>query len=295
MGARLIRVICGGLVLSLVLSACSLSESNNDDPATAAATVTADTVPPSATESGAPTSTALPSPTEQATATSTETPEPTATSSPTATPSPTPTSTPTATPIPVIENPFDNVPQPDTVLENFTVSYQGEFATPEGGVESIEVFIEQSSPTRYHLRAAAGVEIWVIDDATFFRNPDGSVFQIQSAIDPVLVSPAAYLIQIPNPADVPSALQVGQEEIEGRLATHYQVDADQIGQFGLAQDQTVTDPEGEIDIWIDVELGFISRMHVDVEWTNESGARQSAVAELLVSAVGTTQEIQAPI
>jgi hypothetical protein len=282
--------VCGILVLALAISGCSIS-GDDDDPATA----TADVAPPTQADSIDPTATELASPTEPASATATETTEPTATSSPTATASSTATASATATELPEVENPFANVPQPDTVLENFTLSYQGEFGPPQGETESLEIFIEQSAPTRYHLRAAAGVEIWVIEDATYFRNPDGSVFQIQSAIDPVLVSPAAYLIQIPDPADVPSALQVGQDDVDGRSATHYQVEADQVGRFGLAQDQTITDPDGEIEIWVDDELGFISRMLVDVEWTDETGSRQSAVAELLITAVGTTQEIQAPI
>ncbi len=36
-------------------------------------------------------------------------------------------------------------------------------------------------------------------------------------------------------------------------------------------------------------------MVLDVEWTDENGARQHANIDLLVTAVGSTPEIQAPI
>jgi hypothetical protein len=273
----------------MFIAACSVGGGEDD----VTPTEIADAIPPSATGAVAPSAT--PEPTGTATATSTSTS--TSTPEPTATPSPTPTRTPTptATPFPEIENPFANLPQPDQVLENFTLSYTGAFGTPDGGTESIEIFIEQSSPTRYHLRTGAGVEIWVVEDATYFRNPDGSVFQIQSAVDPVLISPAAYLIQIPNPVDVPSALEIGEDEVEGRPATHYRVDADQVHQFGLDAERTVADPEGQIDVWIDRELGFVSRLDMDVNWTDENGQAQSAVADLTVSAIGTTAEVQPPI
>lgn len=194
----------------------------------------------------------------------------------------------------MIEEPFAGLRQPDAVLENFTVSYRGEFETSQGGVEGIEIFIEQSSPNRYHLRSGPDVEIWVIDGATYFRNPDGSVFQIQSAVDPVLVSPAAYLIQIPNPSNVAEATEVGDEDVQGRPAMYYRIEAERLDEFGLTEG-TVEDPEGEIDVWIDQEHGYISKMLVEVEWEDENGERQSAQLELIVSEVGTTPEVQPPI
>lgn len=281
---------------ALILASCSISGGDDDD----------DSPPPTATATDEPANTATLAPelteTETAapTATGTATPEPTssptATASPTATSTPTSTSTPTATPIPIVQNPFENVPPPDIVLENYKVIYAGEVITPEGGTETLDIAIEQSSPTRYHLKAGEEVEIWVIEDATYFRNPDdGSIFQIPSAVDPGLVSPAAYLIQVPDPANVPEALSTGEEEVDGRPAAHYSVSADQIGAFGLAEGETINDPEGTIEIWIDNELGFISQMDIDVEWTDENGTRQSADIDLLVFDVGTTGEIAPPI
>lgn len=274
--------------IALILSACSIT--GDDDPA---ATPDADATIETTSAPTGPTATPE-EPPATPTLTTTPTLTPTATSTATATETATPTPSPTPTPLPVIENPFAELRQPDAVLENFTVSYRGEFETAEGGVEGLEIFIEQSSPNRYHLRSGADVEIWVIDQATYFRNPDGSVFQIQSAVDPVLVSPAAYLIQIPNPSNISEALEVGEEEVQGRPATQYQVEPAQFDEFGLAQG-AVEGPEGEIDIWIDQEHGFISKMLFEVEWQNESGATLTAQAELLVSDVGTTPEVQAPI
>jgi hypothetical protein len=277
---------CGLLLLALLLAACSVSGDDDDD---APPTATADAPPPTATEAAAPTDTAEP----ELSATATETPEPTATA--TLTPTPTNTPTPSPTPYPEIGNPFGNLTQPNDVLENFTLSYRGEFSGPEDTVEGIEIFIEQSSPTRYHLRTDAGVEIWVVEDQTYFRNPDGSVFPIQSAVDPILISPAAYLIQIPDPRAVPSALEVGRDDVEGRPATMYSVDPAQIEQFGLSGEQTVQNPEGRIEVWVDEELGFVSRLRVDVEWTDENGQERKARTRLLVSNVGATPEIQPPI
>ena len=285
-----VLILSGVLIASLLFAACSINGGNDND---STATATEDVAPDltateaqesTATETPEPTATLEPTPTETATATAT--PEPTST----------PTSTPTATPIPIEENPFADAPSPDLVLENYTVTYSAEIQTPEGEPETIDIFIEQSSPNRYHLRAGEEVEIWVIDGATYFRNPDdGSVFQVPTAVDPGLVSPAAYLIQVPSPAGIPEALRVGEEDVNGRPAIHYSVDADQIEQFGLAEDETVTDPEGDVDVWIDQELGFISRMEIDAEWTDETGARQSAVIDLLISDVDSTAEIAPPL
>lgn len=290
--------IAGGiLIATLLLAACSISgDDEGSDP-----TVTATDAPaPESTSTATLEPTATEAPSETPEPTSTPEPTPTATETPTPEPTPTSTATPTATPIPIVENPFADAPSPDLVLENYTISYSGEVETPEGGTETIEIFIEQSSPDHYHLRAGAAdaeVEIWVIAGATYFRDPDdGSVFQVPTTVDPGLISPAAYLIQVPDPSNVPEALAVGEEDVDGRPATHYSVTAEQIEQFGLAdEDETVIDPEGDIDIWVDNELGFISRMEFDVDWTDENGERQSAVIDLLVSNVGTTPEIVAPI
>lgn len=287
-------ILLGALLAATLISGCSVSgdeADSEDEPPTATEVAPQQATP---TEDAAPTATEPP----PGTATSTDTPVPTSTSTATATPEPTPTATasPTATPIPIVQNPFADVTTPDAVLENYTVNYFGEFTTPEGGTESIEMFIEQSDPTHYHLRAGGEVEIWVVGDETYFKNPDdGSVFLIPATVDPGLVSPAAYLIQVPNPSNVPEAKAVGEDEIDGRTATHFSVTAEEYQQFGLTEDETVIDPEGQIDVWIDQELGFISQMKMDVEWTDETGARQAAVLEFSVTKVGTTPEIVAPI
>ncbi len=299
---RLAWLAVGALTIAIVVSACSVSVGGDDESDDSAPTATEASQPD--LEDGTPTATEAPAPTDepQATATATGTPEPTVTSTATATSTPeptltpTPSATPTATPIPIVENPFANAPAADAVLENYTVEYSGTFETPEDGIETIELFIEQSDPTHYHLRAGAEVEIWVIDTTTYFRNPDdGSIFPIPAAVDAGLVSPAAYLIQVPNPANVPQALAVGEDDIDGRPATHYSVTAEQIEQLGLADDQQITDPEGDFDVWIDQELGFISQMAIDAEWTDEAGVRQSAVLDLVITRVNTTPEIVAPV
>jgi len=293
---RFTRVLFGMLLIALVATGCSISGDDDDGDEDTVNATEASQPEPSPTDAVEPTATLAP----EVTATSTHTPEPTATATATetATPEPTPTATATATatPIPIVDNPFADVAPPDAVLENYTVDYAGEFQLPEGGTETIEMFIEQSDPAHYHLRVGAEVEIWVIGAETYFRNPDdGSVFPVPSAVDPGLVSPAAYLIQVPNPANVPEALAVGEEDIDGRSATHYSVTAEQFAQFGLTEDQTVIDPEGDIDVWIDQELGFISRMIMDVEWTDETGTRQAVMLEFTITMVGTTPEVVAPI
>ena len=283
-------VIIAIIAITTILSACSISgDSDDPDPSP---TEVADIAPTATDAPDVPTATTEPT----ATATATTTPTSTATPEPTATATATPSPTPTATPIPIVQNPFADAPSPDLVLENYTITYFGEFDTENTDPETLDLFVEQSSPAHYHLRAGTEVELWVIEDATYFRNPeDGSVFQIPSAVDPGLISPAAYLIQVPNPANVPQALEVGTDEVEGRPATHYSVSGDLIALFNQAEDQTVNDPEGEINVWIDQELGFVSKMDVDMEWTDETGVRQSAIIDLVVSMVGTTAEISAPV
>lgn len=301
MSRTVARVCVPLLFLPLLVAGCSIFDSGEDSEPTAtvaaktdaSATATSEDVAV-ASVTMAPTTAPTTAPTPSATPTTA--PTATATPSPTPTLTPTPEPTATATPIPIAENPFLNVPSPDVVLENYTVTYTGVFETPQDGQQTLEIFIEQSGPNRYHLRAGPEVEIWVIDTATYFKNPDdGAIFLIPSAVDPGLVSPAAYLIQVPNPANVPQALVIGQESIDGRPATHYRATADQVQQLGLADDQTMIDPEGVFDIWIDAELGYISQMLIDVEWTDENGERQASDIDLIITRVGSTPEVVAPI
>ena len=293
MNHHLCRVALVAIVAGLILSACSLNDDAESEPTAAIAPDQQPSPTPTerATATNPPEATSTPLP-----PTATTPPIPTATPTPTTPPTPTPTPTATATPIPIVENPFANAPSPDAVLDNYTISYTGEFNLPDGSTETLEIFIEQSSANRYHLRAGPEVEIWVVDDATYFKNPDdGTIFLVPSAVDSGLVSPAAYLIQVPDPAEVPQALAVGSESIDGRQAVHYVVTVEQFAQFGVTEGQTVLDPEGEIEVWIDDELGFISQMLMDVEWTDETGQRQDALINLTVTAVGSTPEIVAPI
>lgn len=281
----------------LVLASCSIGGGDDDDDESRVETpeVTA-TTELTATTEPSPTETAEPTPTATATATSTPTPTPTSTSTPT------PSPTPTATPLPVVENPFADAPMPDAVLENYTLSYRANFTSDDAPMDQIELLIEQHSPTSFHVNASGNpetgreaIELWVAGEQTFLREPGGEIFELPSTVDPTLFSPSAYVILTPDLSDTPRALEQGVEEVEGRQTTRYLVSAEHVAQSGLAEGSDEQDPEGEMEVWVDTEQGFIVRMVADVAWTDENGARRKAEIDYLISNVGSTPEIGAPV
>jgi hypothetical protein len=277
-------------VVSITLAACSLTGDSDSDPAP---TPTAES-----TATTAPSATSMPTATVEPTAT--ETPNPTATATATPSPTPSPTPTPTATPDPRVANPFNQVVTPDTALDNYTLQYTGTFR-PEATDPDISILIEQSSPTAYHIRLnrndsspGESAEFWVVDGSTYYRSPDGSVFELPGTGDLNLQSPSAYVILVPEVTGVQQARALGEEDLDGRPTIHYEMDAEALQQIGIDGTQTMTDPEGVIDVWVDIQGGFVSKLTADVTWTNADGQTDVARIDYAVTAIGSTAPIQPP-
>lgn len=293
---RLFFVLAAFLV---VFGACSFGGDDDDD---------GDETPTSTTVSGVETatSTAEPTetePTEEPTATATETATATATSTPEPTNTPTPSPTPSPTPEPIVTDPFGSIQLPDTVLQNFTLEYSTSSSGGEQSRGSLGIYIEQFNPNQFYVRTEGdevsgveAVEIWVTADATFFRPPGGEVSEIPGAMDSTLFSPGAYLILTPDLSDVPEATDLGTEEVNGIVTRHYRFDAEDMDDdTALPEESELTDPQGEVDVWIDEERGIAIRMEGDVSWEDENGERIELELFYELSAIDSTAEIQPPV
>lgn len=281
----------------VLLAACTLGgDDDDDDGDVPTATETA-----TETQTEQPDSTATEEPTE--TATATESPSPTATETREPTNTPTPSPTPSPTPEPTVTDPFASIELPDTVLENFTLEYSTSSTGGEQSRGTLNIYIEQFNREQFYVRTEGdevsgveAVEIWVTADATFFRPPGGQVSEIPGAVDSTLFSPGAYLILTPDLADVGEATDLGTEEIDGRTARHFRFDAEQMDDdTALPEESELTDPEGEVEVWVDEELGVALRMLGDVSWEDEEGERIEMELSYELSAIDSTPEIQPPM
>lgn len=284
-----LKIVCVAAI-SLALAACSINGDSDSDPAP--------TPTPESTAISEPSATAMSTATLEPTAT--ETPEPTATATVTPSPTPSPTPTPTATPDPRVSNPFNQVVTPDVALDNYTLQYTGRYRT-DATDPDISILVEQSSPDAYHIRLnrndtspGESAEFWVLDGTTYYRSPDGSVFELPGTGDLNLQSPSAYIILIPEVTGVFEARALGEEQVEGRPAIHYQMDPQALQRIGIDGTQTMTDAEGVIDVWIDIQGGFVSRLTADVTWINAENQPDLAQIDYSVTQIGTTPAIQPP-
>jgi hypothetical protein len=227
-------------------------------------------------------------------------PTATVTATPTASPTPTVTSTPTPD---IVEAPFATVVRPETVLTNYTVVYAAEF-TGAGATEdgTIDLLIEQSAPDAYHLliqsegAAASLTEYWYVAGRAFFRGVDGQVFEVTGSVDPSTFSPSAFLISVPPVISILRAERGEVEQVEGRDATYYSVEAVDAGPFAAPQDGSgFNNPEGELEVWIDNQQNFVAQLNADLKWTDNAGAERTMVIEYRVSRVGTTPQVNPPI
>lgn len=305
-------LLAAALLLVPLLGACSVAgiggDDDDDEPEITA------TMP---SESGAgdeseaqPTPAPDDTPTATAEPTATATDEPTATATETPAPTATPTVTPTATPVPptptpdlTVQDPFGDLTTPNVALDNYTLRYVAEFTgLPDdpAGEARIEIQIQQHSPENYHMvvinqTEGMSTEFWVIDGTSYVAGPDGSVTQVPGSADQNLLSPGAYMIMVPTFEQIQEAERMGTETVEGRETVYYVIESSQMNSLGTGQGQTIQDPEGQVEIWVDAEQGFMVKMLSDVTWTDPEGGQQSARFDYLVSQIGTTSEVQPPM
>lgn len=241
--------------------------------------------------------------TSTTTAEATSTPEatPTATSSPTPVPptaTPTVTPTPTATPLPTVETPFINSwALPETVT-NYTLEYSAQFDSSGDDDGLVSVQIQQASPESYHLAVATGeeqTEAWRVGEEIYVRGAGGAVVELPGLVDQNLYAPSSFLALVPDLRDVQVATVVSDDEdVAGRSATHYQVDAEQAAAFRPTGGQEASNVDGTFDVWVDNELGVILQIQVDAGW-DVASQPESIVMNYLLSSIGTTPEVAPPL
>lgn len=242
-----------------------------------------------------------PASTPTAEATSTPEASPTATASPTPVPptaTPTITPTPTATPLPTVQAPFSDAwPLPESVT-NYTLEYSARFDGGGDGGDLVSVQIQQANPESFHLVIATGeeqTEAWRVGEVIYVRGAGGAVVELPGLVDQNLYAPSSFLALVPDLRGVQVATVVNDnEDVAGRSATHYQVEAEEAAAFRPAGGPEVTDADGTFDAWVDNELGVLLQFQVEAGWDVENQP-ETIVINYLLSNIGTTAEIASPL
>jgi hypothetical protein len=101
---------------------------------------------------------------------------------------------------------------------------------------------------------------------------------------------------LPDLSILENAEEVGESEVDGRTATEYRVDAEDAVVILLAsgQDVNISNPQGEMRVWVDEELGIVTQMTADVTFENEDGSEGSMDVEYIVTDIESTDDIEAP-
>lgn len=277
---RLVRL--GALVLLAgLLSACIVGSDEDADPTSTTA------ASPTATTRIAPTATA------------TVTPRPTSTPVP-PTPTRTPTPRPTATATPIPKVPLGTItPLDPNVVGNYSLSAEIELrGVPDQTDFVASLLILQAAPDHYYLRSTsggAGIESWLVDGTTYLTQADGSVAKLPKGTDTALFSPALLIQTIPTVSGDTVGVVVGTDDVSGRQATHYVIDAEDL--FDTASwlpRNRAENINGQVEVWIDNELKIILRQVAEVHWENRDGSQGSYVSNYEVTNVTTTQPVTAP-
>lgn len=186
-------------------------------------------------------------------------------------------------------------------LTNFTlaITYTAT-GMPGNANAAVELGVQQNSPSNYHVRAVtdgALLESWAVDGA-FYLQQDSGIVKLPAEIDGQLFAPAVFMHATPLPMGGDSARRVGTFVVDGRPATLYRMDPDAAARMVAADDAFVDmmrDATGNLDIWIDDELGIVLQIDGAVAWTNGDGAPGGIRYTYLLSAIGTTPVVAAPV
>lgn len=191
-------------------------------------------------------------------------------------------------------------------VPNFTLHFNGDFENvpePQTGTTTsgkIETTLEQSEAGVYHMtfqnegEQAVNAEIWSLGDQAFISQDGSTPIEVPGGIDDQ-VSPSSMLMVLPPIESLDMAEEVGQEDVSGRSATHYRLNAEQAAQMLAGEGATVSDASGELDIWIDEDLGFVLQVTAEnVTWTNEDGTSAAVTIDYMVSDIGETPDVEAP-
>lgn len=204
----------------------------------------------------------------------------------------------------MVDDPFEDVGELQSDVPNFTLDFTGSFEnvpddTGEIFSADIDMMLMQSEPDIYQLSFtttgddAVELEVWSLADSTFIAESGGMPVELPAGIASEF-APTNALVVVPPVATLAVAEEVGADEVDGRDATQYRVEAEDAAVILAPQGAEINDPEGEMEIWIDDELGVVLQMVADVTWTNEDDTEAMVVIDYTVSDVGETDDIEAP-
>jgi len=206
----------------------------------------------------------------------------------------------------VTDSPFGELDSLAADVPNFTLEFNGEFVNVPDDLGDIyssefELMLAQSDPDVYHLRIVTTgdeevqVELWSLPTATYLSEDGSEPVELPAGLAGEF-SLAEVLMVMPPVELIQNAEEVGEDEINGRTATEYRVSAEEAVMILLAQGQdiTVSNPQGEMTIWVDEELGIILQMDADITFENDDGTDGSILIEYVVTDIGDTDDIEAP-
>lgn len=200
--------------------------------------------------------------------------------------------------------PFDDLTDVQAELPNFTLNFTGQFEnvpddTGAMFTSDLEMMLAQSERNIYHLRLettgdeSLSIEIWSLEDATFIAEGGGEPIELPAGTAEQ-VAPVDALAILPPVELLESAEEVGQEEIDGRTATRYRVEPEQAALILVSQNATISNPQGDMDIWVDDELGILLQMIADITFENEDGTEGRVQVDHQISDIDETEAIEAP-
>jgi hypothetical protein len=190
-------------------------------------------------------------------------------------------------------------PLDPNAIPNFSLSTNIELRGVPGQTDFVmSLLILQAAPNHYYLKSTSGesgIESWLVDGTTYLTQADGSVARLPDGSDTALFSPALLVQTIPNVSGDTVGIDLGVEDVGGRQATHYQIDAEDLFETApWLPGDSATDIEGQVDVWIDTELRIILRQESNVRWENADGSPGSFVGHYEVTNVTTTEPVTAP-
>lgn len=202
---------------------------------------------------------------------------------------------------------FGDVTQIADEVDNFTLDLTTNVSNLPDGMGVVNsadatVALAQSEPQVYHLMMDASgdqpfqLEIWSLPDAVYIAEDGDDPIQLPPEMA-TLYTPGEVLMMVVPPVELlQTADEAGQEEIDGRTATRYDVDAETAMAMLMAQGQMsgVTNPQGEMQIWVDEELDVVIQMMVDITFENEDGTEGSIMIDLQVTDIDETTDIESP-
>lgn len=192
-------------------------------------------------------------------------------------------------------------------VENFTLDLTTNVENLPDGMGVVNsanatVMLAQSEPDVYHLTMDATgdqpfqLEIWSLPDAIYIAEDGDEPIQLPPEMA-TLYTPAEVLLMVVPPVELlETAEAAGQEDVDGRTATRYDVDAETAMVMMASQGQMtgVSNPEGEMQIWVDEELGVVIQMMTDLTFDNEDGTEGSIMIDLQVTDIDETSDIESP-